>query len=137
MKLYLVIIRQLRKRTSFKVNANIRVTHQNKQTLFRILCEDFPPQASGLYVVNLRKRKNTISHLFGAKAYSFICLNYFIFPVVFGIEKNKWFVLFIFLSLGAALKIFNPLRMLCVNKGKPKLKEASGLAVEKQLELSL
>lgn len=81
-------------------------------------------------MVNVRNRKNTISHLFGAKAYSFVCLNYFIFPMLFGIEKINGLFYYFFFSLGVALKIFNPLRMLCVNKGKPKLKEASGLAVE-------
>lgn len=32
-------------------------------------------------------------------------------------------------SLSFSLKIFQPLKMLCINKGRPKLKEVSGLAV--------
>ena len=37
--------------------------------------------------------------------------------------------LFFFFFLGFCLKIFQPLRMVYINKSKPKLKEASGLAV--------
>lgn len=50
--------------------------------------------------------------------------------MLFGIKKRKkngFFVFFFF--LGFCLKIFQPLRMVYINKGKPKLKEASGLAV--------
>lgn len=51
--------------------------------------------------------------------------------MLFGIKKRKKSFLFdlFFFFLGFCLKIFQPLRMLYINKGKPKLKEASGLAV--------
>lgn len=78
------------------------------------------------YLVDLGKRRIHLLFVPNIRL-----LNLFYIFMFFGMKKEKKVFCFIyFFSLGFSLKIFQPLRMLCVNKGKPKLKEASGLAVE-------
>lgn len=104
------------------------VSHQSKQTLSRIL--NFPSQSNGLYVVDLGTRKNTISQLFLVPKHICCPLDLFYIHMFLDIKNEETFCFIYFFSLGFSLKIFQPLRVLRVNKGKPKLKEASGLAVE-------
>lgn len=82
-----------------------------------------------LCLVGLGTSNNEVSDLPLCQSI-FVCLTYSISFMLFGIKKRKkngFFVFFFF--LGFCLKIFQPLRMVYINKGKPKLKEASGLAV--------